>query len=206
MGSCHPGKWVCDLYPPLSWIWMMKIRKSLLLEDLEQLASALACEARHSSIPLQFFLSVLSKTSWKSVKKTQFRNINLTFRNVVILVWIQRSKMLRLPFSVLGFWHDVHCWFFYYFIFFKPQVGKVCQLPENNVSALVQLVQKNFKGTGADQIEFFLRAVNTPDKDPAIRRRYVMCRKQERHWGKQQRQDQSVNPSEWPQSFWPLTS
>lgn len=100
----------------------------------------------------------------------------------------------------IGFWRDVHCW-----LFFKlPQVEEVCQLPANNVSPLVQFVEE-LQRCRCRPDWVFLGAVSIPDKRPAINRRYVMCRKQEKQWGKRQRQDQSVKPSGWPESRLPRT-
>lgn len=68
MGSCHPGKWVCDLYPPLAqsewWKW-----ETLSCWKDPQLASALACEANHSSIPLLLLQHKSPKISSELVQK-----------------------------------------------------------------------------------------------------------------------------------------
>lgn len=63
MESCHPGKWACDLYPPLAqseW-WKVKIRNP----PPPGGASAPACEANHSFIPPLFLRhSQKSAESW----------------------------------------------------------------------------------------------------------------------------------------------
>ena len=124
----------------------------LLLEDLP-LASALACEAKHSSVPLVLLQRCQVKTSWELAQKQFGKTCR---KNVVILIWIQRSKVLRLPFSVLSFWRDVHCW-----LFLRGKKKKTA-MSRRSVSAACKqclsacaVCRETSKGSGADQSEFF---------------------------------------------------
>lgn len=59
--------------------------------------------------------SALSETSWELVPKLSGK-VNLTCRNVIILIWIHCSKVLHLPFSVLGLtWCALLTFFFFFF-------------------------------------------------------------------------------------------
>lgn len=97
MGSCHPGKWVCDLYPPLAeseW-WKLQTPPG---GPAARLGVGLWSKA---------FICPAGATSALSSKKpaeSWCRNsLERLAENVVILIWIQRSKVLRLPFSVFSF-------------------------------------------------------------------------------------------------------
>lgn len=179
------------------------IHHSLNLSDERWKLDALS-SWRSLSIGLSFVYptavpSAQSEISWELVQK-QLGNIYLTCRNVVILIWIQCSNVLHLPFSALGLtWRALQ-------IFFEtiPRVGEVCQLPANNVSRLVQFVRKLQRCRWRPDW-VFLGAVNTPDKD-------LQCTEDRPTWcagskgssgGIQQRRDQSANPPEWPESLQP---
>lgn len=83
MESCHPGKCVCDLCPPLAeseW-WKKKLSPS-------------GKPAARLSVSLHIALSVHKQcTTYLQKRRKSY----------------QCSKLLHLPFSNLGFWRDVDC-------------------------------------------------------------------------------------------------
>lgn len=151
MGSCHPGKWVCDLYPPLAeseW-WKLQTppggpaaRLGVGLWNKAFICPAGATSALSSKKPAE---------SWCR------NSLERLAENVVILIWIQRSKVLRLPFSVFSFltWRAL-------LTFLKakkkkkmPWVDGVCQPPANSVSRLVQFVEKLQRAQVQTRLSYF---------------------------------------------------
>lgn len=128
MESCHPGKCVCDLCPPLAeseW-WKKKLSPS-------------GKPAARLSISLHIHPTAESLCT---------NSAQHTCRNVGSLISVPNCCIC--PSAIWVF--DV-TWIAAGFYFKLPWVEEVCQLPANNVSPLVEFV-KNFKGAGVDQTQF----------------------------------------------------
>lgn len=181
-GSCHPGKWVCDLYPPplaeSEW-WKLQTPPGGPAARLGVglWSKAFICPAgAPSALSSKNQLRAGAETVWKDLqKKCGNSYLDSAFQSVAFA--LQRIEFLT--------WRAL-------LTFFEGKKKKTA-MSRRSVSAACKqclsacaVCRETSKGSGADQSEFFfffffLGAVNTPDKD---HRRYVMCRKLERWWGK----------------------
>lgn len=134
MESCHPGKCVCDLCPPLAeseW-WKKKLSPS-------------GKPAARLSISLHIALPVHKQcTTYLQKRRKSY----------------QCSKLLHLPFSNLGFWRDVDCC---RFLFQTAMSWRSVSAPCKQCLSACRVSKKLQRcGCGPDSV--FVGAVNTPDR------------------------------------------
>ena len=151
-GSCHPGKWVCDLYPPplaeSEW-WKLQTPPGGPAARLGVglWSKAFICPAgAPSALSSKNQLRAGAETVWKDLQKkcgnsyldSAFQSVAFALQRIEFLTWralltfFERKKKKKLP------WVD-----------------GVCQLPANSVSRLVQFVEKLQRAQVQTRVSFF---------------------------------------------------
>lgn len=69
MESCHPGKWVCDLYPPLALSEWWKVKMRNFLSSWRTCSSSQHWPVKQTIHLSTAVPSALSKISWELVQK-----------------------------------------------------------------------------------------------------------------------------------------